>query len=184
MFIPSQLIIGDSSRWNDFPTKDNLGNVISSADWSLFYILNGVSKKTLTSTVSGSGWLTSITALETAALVAGDYFWQAYVIKGDERITLDSGKISLVKNLSLADAGFDARSQIKKDLDNVRIAIRAMVSNGAVQEYKINNRELKKMSIGELRSYESQLKYELSQEERAQRIQKGLGDPHSLKVRF
>lgn len=59
-----------------------------------------------------------------------------------------------------------------------------MISNGAVQEYKINNRELKKMTLGELRSYESQLKFEVNREERLQKIRNGEGDPFTLKVRF
>jgi hypothetical protein len=185
MNIPTELTAGDSYTWKDSETVDNLGNSITSSSWTLYYALRGASSLTLTATADGPGWQTSITTAQSTALTAGDYFWQAYVTSGSNRITLGDGKITIKTNIAaVTAANFDGRSQAKQDLDAVQAAIRAIIAGGAVQEYSIGNRSLTKMKITELLELESKLKADVVREEKKDKIAQGLGNPSNLFVRF
>jgi len=59
-----------------------------------------------------------------------------------------------------------------------------MISNNAVQEYSIGNRSIKKMTLTDLTTLRSELRYQLAIERRTELIANGQGDPHSLFVRF
>ena len=79
---------------------------------------------------------------------------------------------------------FDGRSQAQKDLEAVQAAIRTIISGGAVAEYRIGTRSLKKYELSELLTLESRLKAEVVREKKAEMIANGLGNPSSLFVRF
>jgi hypothetical protein len=81
-------------------------------------------------------------------------------------------------------SAFDGRSQSQKDLDAVQAAIRAMIAGGAVAEYSIGSRRLKKMELNDLLAFESTLKAAVKREQAAQLHANGLGNPHNLFVRF
>lgn len=184
MNIPSELVAGDSYTWKDSATADNLGNTIDSS-WTLAYALRGSSNLTLTSSTDGSGWSTSITAVQSAALAPGDYFFHAYATSGSDRKTLGTGQIKIKPNLAaVSTTNFDGRSQIKQDLDAVQAAIRAIISGGAVQQYTIGNRSLTKMKMAELLELESKIKADYSREQKAEKMAQGLGNPDNLYVRF
>lgn len=183
MKIPMKITKGDSLTWKDDPTTDNLGNIIDST-WTLTYAIRGSTILDLTATTDGSGWSTTISKAQSSALTKGFYYWQAYAEKSGNRVTLAKGRVEILEDLASATTGFDGRSQVRIDLDNVKAAIRALVTNGAVQEYSIGNRSFKKMTLSELRELESQLLFELAQEERAETMKAGLGDPNNLRVRF
>ena len=68
-------------------------------------------------------------------------------------------------------------------LDAVTTAIRAIINDKAA-EYSIGNRTFKRIDLAELRMRESQLKAIVVRERKAAMIANGLGDPHSLYVRF
>ena len=55
---------------------------------------------------------------------------------------------------------------------------------GAVQEYKIGNRNLRRFDLPDLIALESKLKADVVRAERADMIANGLGDPSKLYVRF
>lgn len=183
MNIPSELRAGDSASWVDYPTTDNLGDLISSADWALKYRLVGAQVLTLTAVAEGDGWSTSITKAQTATLGSGDYHWQAYVESGSERVTLGGGKIKLLADLSTATAGSEQRSQAAQDLAAVQAAIRALVTSGA-KSYTIGGRSLTKIDVPDLLLIESRLKAEVVRERKAEMIASGLGNPSNVYVRF
>jgi hypothetical protein len=185
MRIPAKITQGDSLTWDDSSTVDNLGNTLSAPDWTLKYAFRGASVLDLTAQQDGDGWSTSISSAQTIALTPGFYYWQAYVEKDSERKTLGSGRVEILKNLASISSGtYDGRTQARQDLDAVQAAMRAMISGGAVQEYTIGNRSFRKMSLEDLRTLESQLKYAVALEEKEEKIKAGLGDPMSLFVRF
>jgi hypothetical protein len=66
----------------------------------------------------------------------------------------------------------------------VQAAIRSMISGGAVAEYTIGSRRLKKMEMADLITLESKLKAEVKREQAASMAANGLGNPHNLFVRF
>lgn len=182
--IPRTIVAGDSITWRDVAMKDNLGNQVSSLTHILTYAIRGTQNLTLTSTSYQNGWETTITAAQSITLTGSTYYWQAYATEGINRITLGAGQLTIEKNFSTQTAPFDGRTQAKKDLDAVVAAIRAIISNNAVQEYTIGNRSVKKMSMTDLIMLRDQLRYEVVVEQKAEMKANGLGDPHNLFVRF
>lgn len=186
MKIPFQLVAGEMVTWDDDAFRDNLGNSIDSGTWTLNYVFKGATALSLTGTSNGSGWLTSMTSVQSAALSPGIYYWQSYVTNGSNRINLSQGQLEIKQDLSAAGATvpYDGRTQSEKDLDSVQAAIRAMITNSAVQEYTIGGRSVRKMSLSDLQALESRLKYRINRERKAERIANGLGNPSNVMVRF
>lgn len=188
MKIPSQIRAGDTIQWRDDAGVDNLGNAVSSADYTLTYWLrtNTASEgASVVGTAYGTGWQFSIAAATSANFDAGTWFWQAIANKTGSVITLGSGQLEVLPVLSYATTpgAFDGRSQAQQDLDAVQAAIRAIVSAGAKQ-YTIGSRSFTKLDLTELMERESKLKAEVKREQMADLIANGLGNPHNLFVRF
>jgi hypothetical protein len=188
--IPSQIRAGDTVKWRDLPSQDVFGNpVSSSAGWTLTYYLRFNKNNegtTAVGTAYQDGWELVIPQATTAGFDPGDWFWQAEATKSGEHITLGAGMLQVVPGLSYSGnpSAFDGRSQAHKDLDAVDAAIRAIVSGGAVQEYRIGIRSLKKYDLAELHILRSRLIAEVKREQAADSIANGLGNPHSVFVRF
>lgn len=189
MQIPSQIQAGDTVTWRDDATVDNLGNPITSADYALTYYLrtNTASEgATVVGTTYNSGWSFTISATTSAAFDAGNWYWQAVATKGSEKLTLGYGSSDVLAALSYTGTpgAYDGRSQAQKDLDAVQAAIRTILSGGAVQEYRIGTRNLKKYDLADLLQLEAKLKADVKREEAAQLMANGLGNPRNMFVRF
>jgi hypothetical protein len=187
--IPSSLRAGDTIQWRDVPGVDNLGNAIDSGSWSLSYFLrtNTASEgATVVGTAYGTGWEFTIAAATSTGFDAGQWFWQAVATKTGSTVTLGAGQLQVLAALSYTGTpgAVDGRSQAQQDLDAVQAAIRAMISGGAVAEYSIGTRRLKKMEIADLLQLEGKLKAEVKREQAAALIANGLGNPFNLFVRF
>lgn len=119
---------------------------------------------------------------------ATSYAWQAVAeaIAGGALTTIGTGSIQLLPSLAYtgSPAAFDGRTQAQQDLDAVQAAIRARISGGAVDEYTIGNRRLKRMQLNDLLMLESRLKAEVARERSAEMIANGMGNPRNLYVRF
>ena len=190
MTIPSKVRAGDILQWRDSETQDVFGNAITSTEWSVTYYLrtNTASEAHITSSsVYLSGWQFTVASAVTANFDAGDWYFQAVADKsGAEKQTILSGQFEVLPSLvySGSAAAYDGRSQIRKDLDQVQTAIRAVASGGGVKEYKIGTRQAKKYELAELFQLEAKLKAELAREEASEKIANGLGNPRNLFVRF
>lgn len=190
MNFPARITEGDTVKWRDDASTDVFGNAITSADWTLKYYFRFNRNNhgaTATGTAYGSGWEFTLSATTTEGFHADDTgYWQAVATKGSEAITLGAGQFEIDANLAYVGtpAAFDNRSQAQKDLDAVQAAIRAIVSGGAVAEYSIGSRRLKKMEMTDLLTLESKLKAEVKREQAAAMVANGLGNPHNLFVRF
>lgn len=181
MNIPKQLFVGDSESWDDDATTDNLGDPIDSGDWTLKYVISGTSALTLTAVAEGSGWRTTMTKTNSQVLGAGEFYWQAYAEYSTRRVTLGTGRITMK---AAAGSGVSGKSQAQEDLDAVNSAIRSMISGGAVAEYTVGNRSLRKMPMADLLTLKSHLESEVRKEEKAENIANGLGNPSNVFVRF
>ncbi len=186
MKIPATIRAGDTARWVEAAFDGNLGERISSATHDLSFYIRGQAGQgaTVQGVAEGDGW----TFAYTPALTPGAYFWQAVAIatNTNEQTTAGAGQLTIEESLAYvgSPAAYDGRSQVRKDLDACQAAIRAMVSGGAVAEYTIGNRRLRKMALADLLALESKLKADVAREERAEKIANGLGDPHKVYVRF
>jgi hypothetical protein len=189
MQIPATIRAGDTVQWRDSEATDSLGNAITSATYALTYYLrfNAASEgATVAGSTYASGWQFTIAAGTSAGFDAGIWYWQAIATAGSVSHTLGAGQLTVEPGLNYAGtpAAFDGRTQNQKDLDAVQEAIRAIVSGGAVSEYNIGTRRLKKMPMADLVMLESRLKAMVLREQKAALIANGLGNPTSLYVRF
>ena len=188
MNIPAQIRAGDTVKWRDVAGRDNLGNAIDSS-WTLTYYLRTDKTHegaTVVGTAYGTGWEFLIAQGTSALFDAGQWYWQAEATKSGEHVTLGAGQLTVQAGLSYTGqpAAFDGRTQAQKDLDAVQAAIRSIISGGAVAEYTIGSRRLKKMEMADLLALESSLKASVKREQAAQLMANGLGNPHNLYVRF
>lgn len=196
MNIPAQIRAGDTVTWRDDATRDNLGNAIDGSNHGLTYYLRTdhnhqgatVAGVTVEGTPSGSGWTFTIAKTTTDGFVADVWYWQAVATAtvGGAVTTIGAGQLTVLPGLDYTGqpSAFDGRTQAQKDLDAVQAAIRAMISGGAVAEYSIGSRRLKKMEMADLIQLESKLKVEVKREQAATMVANGLGSPHNLFVRF
>ena len=183
MNIPKQIFAGDSVTWFDYPTTNNAGITIDSAEWTLTYQLRGPAQITKAAVADGSGWRTQLTTTDTT-IAAGVYYWQAIASKAADRFTLGTGQVEFKPNLAVSLPSYDGRSQARKDLEAVQAAMRAMIAGGGVQAYTIAGRSLQKMSMADLMTFESKLKVEVNREEKANALANGLPNPNNIFVRF
>lgn len=177
-------------KWRDDASTDTLGNAITSVDWTLTYYIRFNRNNhgaTAVGSAYGQGWQFTLSSATTDGFHAEDTgYWQAVATMAGEKITLGAGQFEVDENLYYTGtpAAVDNRSQAQKDLDAVQAAIRAIISGGAVAEYTIGSRRLKKMEMADLIQLESKLKAEVKREQAATMVANGLGSPHNLFVRF
>jgi len=135
-----------------------------------------------------AGWEFTISAGTSAGFDAGIWYFQAIAtaLAGGEKTTLGTGQVEVLPSLSYDGRPhpFDGRSQAQKDLEAVQGAIRSLMSGGAVQEYRIGTRSLKRYELADLLALESKLKGDVVRENKAAMIANGLGNPHNLCVRL
>lgn len=185
MNIPKQLRAGDSIQWSESPFNDAQFGSIDSATWTLTVaIRGGVSEDVVGTPVASRGWDFEVEPDITAAFPVGIVYWQAYAEKAGDRVTVGSGQIRVLANITAAGSNFDGRSQAVKDLEAVQAAMRAMISGGAIQDYTIGNRSVRKMTLADLIVLENKLKRDVAEESVTDSIANGLGNPRNLFVRF
>lgn len=189
--IPSTIRAGDTIQWADDPTVDVFGAPVASSTHTLtYYLRTNVNHEgaTVVGVADGSGWRLTLPAATTTNFEAGAWYFQAVAaaIADGAKTTLGSGQLEVLPSLSYTGqpSAFDGRTQAQKDLDACQAAIRALMAGGAVQEYRIGTRSLKRYDLAELLALESRLKAVVARENKAAMIANGLGNPHSLFVRF
>lgn len=191
MRIPSKIRAGDTITWVDEPTVDVFGAPIDSSNHGLTYYLrtNTASEgATVVGVAEGSGWRFTIAAGTSSGFDAGAWYFQAVATAnvGGAKSTLGTGQLTVEPSLAYAGSpgAFDGRSQAQKDLEAVQAAIRSLMTGGAVQEYRIGTRSLKRYELADLLALETKLKADVAREQKAAMIANGLGNPHNLFVRF
>lgn len=196
MKIPSKIRAGDTVVWRDEATVDVFGGPINGSTHNVTYYLRtshnhqgaAVAGVAVPGSPSGSGWTFTISSATSAGFVADDWYWQALAVSiaDGSKTTLGAGQIEVLPSLAFVGTpgAFDGRTQTQKDLEACQAAIRSLMSGGAVQEYRIGTRSLKRYDLAELLALESRLKAQVARENKAAMIANGLGNPHNLFVRF
>jgi hypothetical protein len=187
--IPAQIIIGDTVTWltDDLAGLDpltGLSTTYTNDLYTLSWALRGAVALSLTAVASGTGYRTTITSVQSTTLTAGNYFWQAFVTKAGDRVTIGSGQSQVVSNLAVGTDAYDGRLEVEKMLDAVTAAIQARLTGGAVLKYQIKGRDLERDPIPDLILLRDRLKVEVSRAKAADKMAQGLGDPRRLFVRF
>ena len=185
MNIPAQITAGDSASWTDAPFIDAQGRLLDASVYTLKHLLRGPAALDLTAVSDGKGWKSSLTTTQSATLTAGAYTVVAQVSKSGERITVGSGRLTVLPDLSAQAAGYDGRSLAEKALADAESALADLTRSGAkVKEYKIGTREARYYTAPELISAITFWKARVMNERTAQDIANGLGNPRNLMVRF
>jgi hypothetical protein len=185
MNIPQQITAGDSASWSDEPFVDGHGNTLDSSAYTLKYLLRGPAILTLTAVADGTGWKTMLSTTDSATLGAGSYTWAAQLSKTGERVTIGSGSLAVLADLTTAAAGYDGRSPAEKALADAEAALADLAGSGKkVKAYKIGTREATYYTAGELIAAISYWRTKVLNERTARDIANGLGNPRNLMVRF
>jgi hypothetical protein len=121
----------------------------------------------------------SVPSSTTATFPAGTYQWVRYATSGGARITIDQGELVVLPDFSVAGA-LDARTTAEKILAAIEQLLLGFTD---VQEYVIGDRSVKRMTRLELLKARDQLKSEVANEEAADSVARGLGNPRRLFVR-
>lgn len=123
-----------------------------SPTWTLHVRLTSASNYyDLTAEADGAGGFEiDIPAATTADYSAGPYSWLAYVTNdSNERYSLQTGSIEVLPDLAVATQGVDTRSRNKRILDAIEALIEGRAASD-VEEYSINGRDVRKMSLDSL----------------------------------
>ncbi len=178
--VPDTFTAGDTISWKitltDYPADDG---------WVLKYrFINAAGKFDITATADGADHLVSVAAATSAGYAAGTYSYQAYVEKGTNRHTVDTGSAIVKPNLAAQSAGYDNRSIARKTLEAIEAAMVAHGSKAWMQEYSIAGRTMKFRSVAEFMAFRSKMQQEVRAEEAAERIARGESAGNKLFVRF
>lgn len=179
---PAQVTAGDRWQWTRSLSD------YDAATWTLTYALVKPDKKlTLTATADGSDHLIDVPASTTADYPAGVYSWQAYVTHADgSRYTVGAGRIEIKPNLAAQTDGYDARSFARRQLARIEAAIEAKdpsLANYSIQTAN-GSRSAAYRTMEDLFLAYDRFKAEVAQEDAAESIANGLGNPRKFFVRF
>ena len=167
----SQIIAGDSLRFartvQDYSPADG---------WVLHYRLVPRSAAgqpiTFDAVADGGQFLLTVDAATTAAWAAGAYGWAAWVKRGGESHTVDSGQVQVLPDPRQVAAGADTRSPARRALDDARAALAAW--NPTRRRYRIGGREMEFQATADIIKlitwWEQQVKAEEQLAGRAERV--------------
>jgi hypothetical protein len=146
MNIPAELQIGDTWQWTE-----GFALYPASAGWALSFSLYRYGKPVIQidATPSGDGFSISVPAATTAGKAAGQWQWTAYVTKGADRFTVETGTVTLKPDLAVATETTDLRSENEKILDAL-IATQQRRATKEQESMQIGGRSIRYMSPDEL----------------------------------
>jgi hypothetical protein len=131
------------------------------------------------------GWRTSISTIGSAALVPGAYAWVAYLSKTAERVTIGTGRLVIVADLTTVVTPLEARSQAERALADCEAALASFKSsNGKVASYTIGGRQTAFHSLPDLMRVRNFWQIRVNKERAALAIANGRSNPRRLLVRF
>lgn len=176
---PTEIVSGETVKWtkslSDYPADT----------WTLTYqFVNAADAQAVTCTASGTDFLATITAAQSAAMTAGDWYWQARVSYSGEVYGVGSGRVTVKPNYAVAGAtALDARSHVKKVLDAIEAVMEGKASEDQMS-MSIGDRSLSRYSPSELITWRQKYAAEYAREVRQERIKLGLGHSGKVRIRF
>jgi hypothetical protein len=187
--VPETIYAGDTVIFDVPAFSDSVGNSIDSGSYSLIWYArtNATSVgASITGVAESDGWRITVPSSTSTDFDTGLWTWQAVATSGALSHTAGRGQFAVKATLvySGIPGAFDDRSRAQIDYDYVNAAIRTLSQGGAVQEYTIGGRSLKRYKMTELLELRDSLKAEVDRERRAEKIKQGLGNPGVTRVRF
>lgn len=137
--------------------------------WQLTAVLRGPKAITLSARHEGKAHRFHAVASETSLWSAGNYLLSLRAARTDGTVVeLYSDTVTIRPDIELLGDGHDARGHVQRVLD----AIEAVLEKRATldqEEYRINNRELRRTPIGELLKLRDRYRAELARMEAGRR---------------
>jgi hypothetical protein len=180
--IPPLIEQGDSPSWIDEPFTDDQGNAYDAANYGLVYTLAGAtSPLPLTGVATGTGWTTSITTAQSAALSPGTYWWQVKLTAPSFALTVARGELIVTPNLASQAAGYSGYTLAEQNL----LAAQQQLANiGATESYKIGTREMRFRLMKDILEAIAYWNALVINEKTANSIAQKQGNPRKLYARF
>jgi hypothetical protein len=177
--VPTVWNAGDTLKWDvsvpDYPATEG---------WTLTYEVKSKNTHvaTITASADGDGYTVTVPAATSAGYAVGHHHYRAYVTKGSERYTVDSGDLEILKDFE-DNGNYDDRSHAEIVLD----AIEAVLESRATKDqesYSIAGRSLSRTPIEDLLKLRDRYKNEVISNHRADQIARGLGSTARVRTRF
>ena len=179
-----ELVVGDGWDWqtsvDGYPATDG---------WTLKYrIIPPVAGTPITLTAvtasDGTSYRVTVAPATTAAYIAGDYSWYAWVEKSGARVTIDDGLVTIKGDPNVITT-FDARTDARKVLDQLMAAYQSFTSsNGTIKEYSIGSRRMVYQTSTDILKDIDYWKNQVANEDALEKMRDGLGNPRNIGIRF
>lgn len=184
MNIVPYLQSGDSAAWTD-QAQILGGQRYDSTSYALTYSLRGPSALDLDAAQSGSGWLTTLTTTQSAALLPGPYRWAAYLTATDIRVTAGQGDMTVGQNLQTLPAGQSALTFYEQALADTESALAAYAQAGGQPiEWQVGQNRYRFNALPEIQSLAAYWRSCVLSEKTNASIGQGQGNPRKLFARF
>lgn len=155
---PINLHAGDSVAWSRVvPAYPSAGG------WALHYVLNGPERHAFEA-AAGAAYEVSLSAADTAEWAPGLYRWVAMAVKGDQRVTVDTGTIQIEPNWETASPA-DVRTHAARMVALIEAALEKRIPKDQ-QSYEIDGQRLDRIPIERLRELRMQYQRELGNQRR------------------
>lgn len=154
---PTTLQAGDSITWS----RDAPG-FLAEDGWELRYALRGPAPIDLTATGEGTLYQVQVSAAASAQWAPGDYVFSCFVVNGDDRQTLGTGRLSIMPDLATSNP-MDIRSHAKRMLDAIEATMEKRATKDQ-QSYEIEGRRLDRIPIQELMKLRDRYRREYNRE--------------------
>lgn len=180
---PDQLRAGDTWQWRredltaDYPAGDG---------WVLTYrFKNAAGGFEIVAEADGDNFAIEASAASTEDFTAGTYRWQAQVVLGAVKKTVDTGTFVVQPGLFIDgdETALDQRTHARKVLDAIEAVLESRASKDQ-QEYSIAGRSLKRTPIADLIMMRDRYAAEVRSQDAADRTANGLPDKRRVYVRF
>ena len=160
MAIPKEITRGLTATW-----KDSFADY-SAATWTLTYHFRGASAgKDVVATADGADFVVNMLPAMTDDFAAGVYSFDAVVDDGTNKFLVASGFVNVRAGLSLVATNVPVETRTANQI--ILDKVRAMTSGSMdknVQEYTINNRQLKHYTLTDLIELEKYYAQKVAQE--------------------
>lgn len=181
--LPDQITAGDS-----FSFTESHNDYLPADGWVISYVLVSATEKiTLNSTDNGDQThLFSKAPADTQDWVAGHYDWQRYAIKGTtDRISLSSGKVTVLADFAAVTTGLDARSDWQTIYDNLLAAYKKLTTTSAtVVSVSFGDRTTTYRDAADLLTQINNARQQVKREAQENALREGLPSGNKINFRF
>lgn len=180
---PTELTAGDRWAWKRSDLHSDYDNSLYTLTYSARLEGSGSTEIEIAASASGTDYLVEVAASSTSIYVTGKYHWQAYItrISDSERVTIDNGSFEVKANNELST--LDPRTHAKKVLEAIEATLESRATKDQMS-YTINGRTLARMPIADLILLRDRYKQEVREQEAAEALANGFGDPRHIGIRM